>query len=323
MNPVHEPMEDVTIENNSSLTANGGSPFTITTFNIGYGGLDQSQDFFADGGTRSRAESLGKVHENLNAAAGFIKENDSDFYLIQEIDRKASRSFDVEQFDFLKSHLSDYSASFAYNYNAIWVPIPLKNPMGYANAGLGNFTKYRAEKTTRHEFEGQESWPTKLGELDRCMMQTDIPLENGKTLSIINAHLSAYDEGGLLRGKQVDHLIRHMNALYEAGHYVVIGGDWNQLLIQSESYGKDLVLPEWLVRVPETLTASGFKWAYDEKVNTVRDLATLYEAGVTFETVIDGFLVSPNVEILEVKGHDLKFEHSDHNPVTLTFKFTE
>jgi endonuclease/exonuclease/phosphatase family metal-dependent hydrolase len=53
----------------------------------------------------------------------------------------------------------------------------------------------------------------------------------------------------------------------------------------------------------------------------VRDNATPYVKGETFETVIDGFLISPNLEIIKTKTHDLGFKNSDHNPVTVTLKF--
>ncbi|MDR1127880.1 MAG: hypothetical protein LBL20_01090 [Treponema sp.] len=32
---------------------------------------------------------------------------------------------------------------------------------------------------------------------------------------------------------------------------------------------------------------------------------------------IDGFLVSPNVEIIDVRTEDAQFRYSDHNPVIL------
>lgn len=323
MNPVHDPVEVVVVENNQEVFADDKTVFTAMTFNLGYAGLDETQDFFADGGTRSRAASEEKVEENLKALTDVIKTQDADFYLLQEIDRSASRSYDVEQYERLKLEMNHYASGFAYNYNAIWVPIPFKNPMGYANAGLGTFSRYKKSAMTRIEFEGQESWPKRLGELDRCMMQSDIPLTSGKTLSLLNVHLSAYDKGGELRGKQVEHLITYMNALYDKGNYVVVGGDWNQLLIQDDAYGENVILPEWLVRVPNTLTETGFQWAVDEKTNTVRDLATAYEKGKTFVTVIDGFLVSPNVTIIDIKGQDLEFKYSDHNPVKLTFKLNE
>ena len=51
----------------------------------------------------------------------------------------------------------------------------------------------------------------------------------------------------------------------------------------------------------------------------MRNLDAPYDPQQTFTCTIDGFLVSPNVEIVEVHGHHLGFQWSDHNPVTLRF----
>lgn len=321
-NPKHEPIEALTLTNNAKQIASHTEAFSVMTFNIGYAGLDDTQDFFADGGKRSRAPSQEQVLSNLEAMTAFMSDVSPDFIMVQEIDRKASRSHDVEQYTFIKEGLDGYGSTFAYNYNALWVPVPIFSPMGYANAGLGTFSKYQLSEANRIALNGQESWPMILAELDRCFTENFVPLDNGMSLVLINLHLSAYDKGGLLRAAQAAHVYTHMNALYEAGHYVILGGDWNQLLSDAQLSDPSFLenWPEWLVKIPETLTDSGFVWALDESVMTVRDLATPYEKGVTFETIIDGFLVSPNVEVLNVRGFDLSFKHSDHNPVWLDFK---
>ncbi len=41
---------------------------------------------------------------------------------------------------------------------------------------------------------------------------------------------------------------------------------------------------------------------------------------MNYTSVIDGFLVSPNVEIASVKTLDLGFAHSDHNPVRVKLR---
>lgn len=320
-NPKYEDVIELDILNNPEEIARHDETFKATIFNLGYAGLDKDQDFFADGGKNSRGESYERVMDNLESMAKFLKEDNADFMLIQEIDRRASRSYDIEQYIYLNEYFSDYGSSFSYNYNAIWVPVPIFDPMGYANAGLGTYSKYKASQASRYELEGQESWPMILAELDRCIMETYIPLDNGKNLVLINLHLSAYDKGGELRSKQVKHLIRHMNDLYDEGHYVVLGGDWNQLLGTKQLEDPDFIenWPEWLVQAPDTLTETGFNWGIDESVMTVRDLNAPYEEGETFEAIIDGFLVSPNIEIVKVKGHDLGYEYTDHNPVSLYF----
>ncbi|NBG88843.1 endonuclease/exonuclease/phosphatase family protein [Isachenkonia alkalipeptolytica] len=321
-NPSHEGKEALMSTSNPEAQAPADKIYRATTFNIGYGGLDRNQDFFFDGGKNSRGESKAVVQKNLEAMTSFLLEQNSDFLMIQEIDRKASRSYDIEQYEYLQNELRGYGSSFAYNYNALWVPLPVFNPMGYANAGLGTFSRYRVSEALRHQLEGQESWPMILAELDRCLLETRIPLDNGESLVLINLHLSAYDKGGELRKQQVEHVIRYMEELYKEGNYVVLGGDWNQLLGTKQLEDPEFKdhWPEWLVQAPDSLTDSGFIWGIDEEVMTVRDLATAYVPGETFETIIDGFLVSPNVEILEVQGHDLGYENTDHNPVSMEFR---
>ncbi|PGW57872.1 endonuclease, partial [Bacillus thuringiensis] len=43
------------IENSQEKRLPSYTPFKVTTFNIGYAGLDAKQDFFMDGGTGSRS----------------------------------------------------------------------------------------------------------------------------------------------------------------------------------------------------------------------------------------------------------------------------
>jgi hypothetical protein len=58
----------------------------------------------------------------------------------------------------------------------------------------------------------------------------------------------------------------------------------------------------------------------DEEVASNRCVDRPYNPATTVVQTIDGFLVSPNVEIVAVQGTDLGFENSDHNPVTAVFK---
>ena len=44
-----------------------------------------------------------------------------------------------------------------------------------------------------------------------------------------------------------------------------------------------------------------------------------YEKGVSYSAVIDGFIVSDNVEVTYVENIDLEFLYSDHNPVIIDF----
>lgn len=66
----------------------------------------------------------------------FLQNENSDFALLQETDIKSMRSFDVNGHEFLKKGLPDYASSFGKNYDTKWVPVPITNPMGYAEGWI-------------------------------------------------------------------------------------------------------------------------------------------------------------------------------------------
>lgn len=294
-----------------------GSTFTVTTFNIGYGGLDKDQDFFMDGGTMGHSKSEKQTEVNLSAFESFIDVQNSDFYFLQEVDVKGSRSFNVNQQESILNEFNDYSSTYSYNFKAKYIPIPISDPIGSAYSGLMNLSRFSPDLSKRYKLPGIEPFPKRYFDLDRSIMEDVYTLENGKKLYMINIHLSAYDKGGLIRAEQVQFLIDYINDIYDDGEsYIIFGGDWNHLL-DSNKYEENM--PEWVATLPDNLFDTGFTLAYDTTVNTVRSNDTAYIQGVNFETVIDGFLVSPNIRIDSVIGNNLEFANSDHNPVTLTF----
>lgn len=315
-------------EESLSIIRNGkpldsSKPLDITTFNIGYGGLDKNQDFFMDGGTMSRSSSKEQTQINLDAMIRFLKEKKSDIYLLQEVDVKAARSFDIDQVDLITGMLPGYNASFAYNYKAKTVPVPISHPMGAVESGLLTLSKADFENSKRLRLPGDEPIPKRYFDLKRCVMENTYHLSNGMELIVVNVHLSAFDEGGKIRAQQIEWLSNYLQKRYnKERNYILVGGDWNHLLsstLQDKIVGE---MPEWVAILPDSLEdETGFHAVYDEKANTVRSNEKAYVAGENFETIIDGYLVSPNLKVLGVKGTDLGFEHTDHQPVTITIGF--
>ncbi len=291
---------------------------TITTFNMGYCSLDKNQDFFLEGGTNRKKISRDEVFGNLKSLTGIIKELKSDFYFLQEVDTHGSRSSNINQVEHVFSGIPNYNMFYAYNYKVKWVPYPLFNPMGSAYSGLLTMSKKQFVSSTRHSLEGQESFPKSLFFLKRCMTVNKIQIDKTKKLYLINIHFSAYDKEGKYRSKQIAHILRFIKDLYNSKeNYIIVGGDFN-LLLDKEAYKENM--PEWVGTLPESIYGSEFRVIFDNKVNTVRSEDRPYQKGINFETVIDGFIVSPNINILKVETHDYGFEYTDHNPVTLSFK---
>lgn len=313
----------IQISRQQDLLVNETDELTITTFNIGYASLDKEVDFFMDGGSMSRGLSQERVKQNLDGIIEFLESANSDFYLLQEVDESSTRSFRVNQREQIWQTLSDYSSSYAINYQVGWVPVPLLNPMGKVLSGIQTLSRFTVHDATRVALPSESNWPVRLAHLKRCLLESRIPVNNGKQLVIVHIHLSAYDQGGTIRNKQLMLLEEYARREVEAGNYVIIGGDWNHLLAENPAERQarlSAVWPDWLQILPDDFLAE-FKWAFDENVPSNRSLDAPYNPGKSFLVTIDGFLVSPNIEILEVYGHDLNFEFSDHNPVTLKFRF--
>lgn len=320
-----QPTIPLATKNNGGRFVQTNIPFSIATFNIGYAGLDQNQDFFMDGGTMSRSSSKEQTWLNLEQIGKFLRDQNTDIIFLQEVNINAHRSFHVNQSEYFSSLLSNYSSTFAMNHQVKWVPIPITEPLGSVHSGIVTLTKFHTESSTRYQFPGKEKWPVRIFDLDRCFIENRIPVQNGKELVLINVHLSAFDKGGQIRRQQLDFLQKHIIEEYERGNYLVVGGDWNHVIpgtVQSMFETKEET-PFWLQFLPKDFTPDGFTWGSDVNIPTVRSNAFPYKKGINFVTVIDGFLVSPNVAITEIYGHDLSFEHSDHNPVVGTFTLKE
>ncbi|GAA0136349.1 endonuclease [Paenibacillus sp. YSY-4.3] len=308
------------VQRNQERKLKPGEAFTITTFNIGYAGLDKDQDFFMDGGRQSRSRSEAQTKANMDAIAAFMTEAASDIFLLQEVDIAASRSYHLNEAGYLTGQLPGYGHTFALNYKVPWVPVPLFKPMGSVNSGLLTLAAVHSTSARRLDLPGKESWPRQQLDLDRAYMEIRLPVDNGRELVLVNLHLSAFDEGGRIRQQQLDYLLNYLKTEQKQGNYIILGGDWNHSLPGTDpgAFPASQPWPEWLQKFPDDFRPDGFKWAVDPETPTVRTLDIPYQDGVNFLAIIDGFLVSPNIGVVSVQGHELGFAHSDHNPVSVT-----
>ncbi len=301
----------------TSSEINTNIPYTIVTFNTGYGGLGETQDFFMDGGEGSGADSLEEVETNTDFIANYLDNMEADFVLLQEVDIDSKRSFSINQYE---SYLPEYHRTFAPNYINRFVPVPLTSPLGKVESGLVTASKSLPTAATRYVFEGEESFFVQLFDLDRAFTVSRYPVGEHQ-LVVINAHFSAYDKGGQIRKQQLNQIKNILLHEYNIGNYVILGGDFNHELPGTDStifsYTQDY--PDWIQPLPETFNIEGYRFAIDPNVPTVRDLMFPYKNGENFVAVIDGYYISNNIEVLETRTDNLEFKYSDHNPVILRF----
>ncbi|WP_418462752.1 endonuclease/exonuclease/phosphatase family protein [Frisingicoccus sp.] len=322
------------VENNGENVLKTGDTYSVVTYNIGFGAYGPDYSFFMDtgemkdgtktSGKYGKAMSLESVETHTEGALGVIEDLDADFYLLQEVDVDADRSYHVNQKDFIKTAMAGYASVFANNFHSAYLFYPFSDPHGAVQAGLLNFSRYQISEAERRSYPVDNSFITKFTDLDRCFAQMRLPVEGGQELVLINSHMSAYDEGGTIRAQQLELLNSVMSEEYAKGNYVIVGGDFNHAMGEAvaEGFPSEQKFPAWVAVLTEDDLADGVGIVRAEnelEVPTCRGADIVYTKGVNYTTVVDGFLVTDNVRAT-AENVDTDFAYSDHNPVKLQFE---
>ena len=312
-----EPAARVCVDNAEAIEP--GATLNVLSWNIGYAGLGAESDFFMDGGTHSRPEDKATVDRYLSGIDRTLRSGEYDLVMLQEVDTDSSRTYGISE----AAALASGNAFHALNYSCPFVPIPIP-PMGKVNSGLCTISHNDVERAERISLPCPFSWPSRVVNLKRCLLVSYLPIKDSdKQLVLVNLHLEAYDdgEGKLAQTRQLRDFIQ---GEYEKGNYVIAGGDFNQVFPGSLEVYPNTHPENW---VPGVLDDSflpegeGWRWAYDLSVPSCRLLNQPYDPADTENTqyyVIDGFLLSPNLELESVETLDLDFQDSDHNPVRIS-----
>jgi len=307
-------------------------PIELIIWNIGYASLGAKEDFFMDGGKGVRPREAGIVEENVRAIQSYLSAVAPDIVFLQEIDVNSKRSYGINQVEYF-SRAWNGSSAFALNFKCPFVPVPFPDFIGKVESGLLTMNSFGTGSASNSSAErislpSPFSWPERIAQLKRCLLVQRIPiLDNGSTangaeLVLVNLHLEAYDSGGAGRIAQTRVLAEFLKAEYEKGNYCVAGGDFNQVfpaykdvypIQQNEFFTPGIV--------DDSLFGEGWILAADPSSPSCRSLDKPYSGNrENFQFyMIDGFILSPNVELVSVKTRDLDFKNSDHNPVKLTF----
>ncbi|HMX39427.1 MAG TPA: endonuclease/exonuclease/phosphatase family protein [Saprospiraceae bacterium] len=324
--PGPEP-QPIALTQSSAHTLVGDSVLRFVTWNVGYGGLGAESDFSYDdaGGIWWSGSSMVRsprplVEKNLRGAADFLQHTLADFYLLQEVDVASDRSYRINQYADYQRVLPEWAASFAVNFQCQRVPIPLLEPwnaLGKALSGLGTLSRHQPSEATRHQLPGHYPMPDRMFQLDRCAALHRYPTRWGHDLVVINVHNSAYDPGDKIKAIQLPYLRDLALAEYAKGNFVVIGGDWNQCppYFRFDAFMPGNTQGYTQGNIPPDFFPENWRYGYDPTVSTNRKARDPYVKGQTFETLIDYFVVSPNLRIREVKGIQQGYQFSDHQPV--------
>ena len=297
-----------------------GDALRIVSWNAGYGALGDNADFFMDYGKMVYTADEQRLSENLSGITDTLAEINPDIILLQETDVNSSRSYHTDETDLISAALPGYDYTFAYNFNVDYIPYPVP-PIGKVESGLMTLSRYPISSAERIQLPCPFKWPVRCLNLKRCLSVNRIPIEGcDKELVIVNLHLEAYDEG---EGKiaQTRMLADFLQTEAAAGNYVIAGGDFNQTFSSTDASAYPEYEGRWHCGlIDESEFGDQLSFYQDPSSPTCRSLDKPI-AGADRDTfqyyVIDGFIVSNNIEVTSVETIDYMFTCTDHNPVVI------
>jgi endonuclease/exonuclease/phosphatase family metal-dependent hydrolase len=283
----------------------------IFTWNLGYAGLGREAEFLADGGSRLRTDGAELPRRWAQGIADFVASRAEDVLLVQEAAKPSWINHGCDLWGALRRALPGHSHSYAHE---IRIPLPF---------GIG--TETGCAVFFGPQLKATQKFAQLPGHGRSIFRQYPVLLLRfeceGVPFTIMNAHLSAFDAGARLRRRQLRELLSIAGAEYAVGRNVVIGADFNyELAPAPRPHTTDPKHMEWLHPFPLEALGAGWRIAADMAVPSFRSADKPFVRGENYAGIIDGFIVSPNVEVSSVAAIDLGFECSDHNPVTLTVR---
>lgn len=301
-----------------------GETYRLVSYNVGFGAYSPDFTFFMDGGTESHGRSAQAVRANLNGAVEAIQGLDPDLILLQEVDVSGTRGCDVDQLAMVREAFGGaFWSTFAQNNDNPYFLWPPLDPYGSSVSGLTTLSRFPVASAVRRQLP-IETGVMKLVDLDRCYAVHRLPVDGGRELVLYNIHLSAYTSDGTIAEEQLKMLFADMLAEYEAGNWVVGGGDFNKDLLgnSDEIFGISGPAYTWAQPIPEELVPEDLAILapLDEAdpVASCRNADRPYGPD-SYLVTVDGFIVSDNVSVSASRVADTGFQWSDHNPVYLDF----
>lgn len=299
------------VRRDAEPTAPAGDVLNITVWNLGYGGLGRESDFVSDGGAHLFPPSRTAVRANVTAIADFVQREEADVLVFQEIARGGPVNYWVDLKGRLDETLAARSSVFFADFRTRLLPWPLRMTHGqaiYSNPAIESAEVVPLPAEDTAIFGVKRRYASVVARL---------PIEGrARGWTVASVHLAAFDPDAAVRTRQLRDLLAWAQREYESGQHVVLAGDWNFQLAQT---GFPNTTEErflfWLFPFPEDALPQGWRIGADARVPSVRTNHQPYVPGENYVTTIDGFIVSPNVDIEALAGVDLGFEHTDHQPV--------
>ena len=156
-----------------------GQELSVLTWNIGYCGLGKDADFFMDGGKSVTSADENTVLENMLDIKKFIRDQNPDLIMLQEVDTNSERTYHINETKYLAASESVH----ALNYSCVYVPYPIP-PIGQVNSGLFTTTNLYISSAERVALPCPFSWPVSAANLKRCLLVSYLPIKGTNSLCL-------------------------------------------------------------------------------------------------------------------------------------------
>lgn len=315
---------ELEVKNKNTQALKLDTPYRATSFNIGFGAYSQNFSFFMDDGKYSRGYSPEEVEKNMSGIIATIKKLNPTISFFQEVDIDGDRSQHINEVAKLRKNFPTYSSVFAQNYDSAYLFYPFTKPIGKAKSGLLTLGKADFAKAERFSLPIETNL-NKFTDLDRAYSLTYVDVEKNKQLVLVNVHLSAFTKDPKIHDAQLTKLFNTLTNEYEKGHYVIVAGDYNHDLLGDapEVFQTTSVRETWTHPFPVKDLPKHFsiptKGLREAKIPSVRASNIPYDPAKSYVSLVDGFIVSDNIQVNKVQVQNEAFMNSDHNPVILDF----
>ncbi|MCW6674739.1 endonuclease [Aerococcaceae bacterium NML171108] len=321
------------IEHNQRKVAQIGQTYQAMTYNIGFGAYSQAYSFFLDSAYRQdgtyiegqygKGISRDDVWQNTQRSIEIMQQSPVDIYLLQEVDVVADRSYGINQVAEIREAFGNYGSTYASNLHSAFLAYPVHDMHGSVESGLLSLSNLQMDSSERYSYPASEGFLRKFFDLDRCFAVLRSPVQNGKELVVVHSHMSAYDEGGLVRKQQLAVLNKFLKGEYQKGNYIIVGGDFNHDYCESgELFLGNKRKLEWVYELGDADLETGFRFVVPENrllTGTCRGSEEAYHPETVYEVIVDGFIVSDNIRAT-AQIIDTDYIASDHNPVVMNFE---
>lgn len=291
--------------------AMAGETLELLVWNLGYGGLGAGSDFVSDGGEHLFPPSRSAVRDNVAGIEAFLAtQGDAGVIINQEIARGGPVNYWIDLRARVEHVMRDRDMTFFSDFKTRLMPWPLR-----MNHGQALFSNYAVESAGVVALPAEDAG---IFGVRRRYAAPYVRLAGDARWTVASVHLAAFDEDAVVRTRQLRELLTWADGEYRSGRRVILAGDWNLQIAETNfPHTTDERFLFWLFPFPQDALPEGWRIAADGAIPSVRTNHRPYVAGENYVTTIDGFIVSPNVEVVDVHGFDLGFEHADHQPVRL------